>query len=483
MKFGSIKNLVNGTFAESADGSWITVSNPAKHKTVVGRVPAMSKTDLDAVFTAAEAGAKVWRATGLIQRGQVLLAAATAIRLRSAELVDIIVGEMGKTSAEATGEVTKTAEFFEYYGGMARLPYGEYLADARPGTFTSQLREPVGVTLLITPWNDPLLTPARKLAPALLAGNAVVLKPATATPLIALTLAQILHAAGLPAGVLGTVTGQGAEIGDRLVSYPAIKALSFTGSTAVGTALRKNLAGRNIRVQTEMGGKNAVVVLNDADLKLAIPAIVAGAFAQAGQRCTATSRLIVQHDIEADLVEGIQRAMEALRIGAGDQPGVDLGPVISVDAQASIEKLVAGALRQGATTLATTSASDGLAHGGSFVDATFLRVTDQCAIWREEVFGPVLSMLVVDTPEDAIAAVNDSTYGLSSAIFTRDLERAFQFVEAVDTGQVSVNQPTTGWDIHHPFGGFNDSGSPFKEQGLIALSFYSRTKTAAIRTH
>lgn len=483
MKFGSIKNLVNGTFAESADGSWISVSNPATQQTVVGRVPAMSETDLDAVFRAAEVGAKVWRSTGLLQRGQVLATAATEIRARSAELIDIIVAEMGKTRAEAAGEVSKTAEFFEYYGATARLPFGEYLADGRPGTFTSQIREPVGVTLLITPWNDPLLTPARKLAPALLAGNAVVLKPATVTPLIALTLAQILNAAGLPAGVLGTVTGLGSEIGDRLLSYPAIKAVSFTGSTAVGTALQKKLAGRNVRVQTEMGGKNAVVVLNDADLTIAIPAIVAGAFAQAGQRCTATSRLIVQREIGADVVEAIRLAMQALRIGSGDEPGVDLGPVISLDAQRAIQKDVAGAVDQGATVLATASAPDGSAQGGSFVDATFLQVTNQSSIWREEVFGPVLSMLLVDTPEEAIDAVNDSDYGLSSAIFTRDLERAFQFVDMVDTGQVSVNQPTTGWDIHHPFGGFKDSGSPFKEQGLIALSFYTRTKTAAIRTH
>ncbi|MCP9002050.1 aldehyde dehydrogenase family protein [Pseudarthrobacter sp. RMG13] len=483
MTYGLVKNLVNGGFADAAAGGTIDVTNPATNDAVIAQVPAMTPSDLDSVFAAAEAGAKVWKGIGHLERGRILIEASRLIRARCSELVNVIVTEMGKTQAEATGEVGKSAEFFEYYGGLARASFGDYLPDGRPNTFASQIREPVGVVLLITPWNDPLLTPARKMAPALLAGNAVVIKPATVTPVIALKLAEILHDAGVPAGVLGTVTGRGSDIGNALLSYGAIKAVSFTGSTEVGLGLQRRLAGTGVRLQTEMGGKNAVVVLEDADLDLAVPAIVAGAFAQAGQRCTATSRLIVQRGVEAEVVEKVNTAVRALRVAAGNIPGADLGPVVSREAQRDVQEHVAKAIAEGAQVLAVADAARELESGGSFVQPTFLRIARDSSIWREEVFGPVLSMIVVDTPEEAIEAVNDSSYGLSSAVFTKDLARAFQFVEGVDTGQVSVNQPTTGWDIHHPFGGFKESGSAFKEQGTEALNFYSRTKTVAIRTH
>jgi acyl-CoA reductase-like NAD-dependent aldehyde dehydrogenase len=483
MKYGLVKNLVNGEYVHTRSGQTIDVTNPATDSDVVGQVPAMGAEDVAAVFEAAEAGAKVWKATGHLARGRVLLTAADLIRKRQEELVDIIVTEMGKTKAEATGEVGKTAEFFEYYGAMARLPFGEYLPDGRPGTFATQLREPIGVVLLITPWNDPLLTPARKMAPALLAGNAVVIKPATVTPIITLKLAEILTSAGLPAGVLGTVTGRGSEIGEYLFKSASLKAVSFTGSTEVGIGIQRLLAGTGIRVQTEMGGKNAAVILEDADLDLAVSTIVAGAFAQAGQRCTATSRLIVQKSIESEVTARMVKAVSALRVAAGATEGVDLGPVVSKQAQRDINQHVDGAKSDGAQVLATATLSADLQTKGCFVQPVFLKISRGQAIWRDEVFGPVLAMVVVDTLEEAIEAVNDSVYGLSSAVFTKDLGSAFRFVEAVDTGQVSVNQPTSGWDVHHPFGGFKDSGSAFKEQGLEALNFYSRVKTAAIRTH
>lgn len=483
MAYGLLKNLIDGEFVGSASGDEIDVFNPATDREKIGSVPAMTAAEVSRVFVAAEAGAKVWKKTNQLERGRVLLNAATLIRTRRDELVDLIVTEMGKTKTEATGEVGKTAEFFEYYGGMGRDSYGDLLADARPGTFAARIVEPLGVVLLITPWNDPFLTPARKLGPALISGNAVVIKPATVTPLITLRLAEILHEAGLPAGVLGTVTGRGAELGDALFEFEGLRAVSFTGSTAVGKGIQAKLAGRGIRVQTEMGGKNAVVVMNDADLNAAVPTIIAGAFAQAGQRCTATSRLVVQKSIASEVRTRITDAVKNLRVAAGMEDGVDLGPVVDESAQSAIRGYIDAAVAQGAEVIARRELEGAAATAGAFVEPTFLGVSTQHDIWREEVFGPVLGMIEVDSLDEAIAAVNDSVYGLSSAIFTRDLASAFRFLEEANTGQVSINQPTTGWDIHHPFGGFKDSGSGFKEQGHDALGFYTRIKAAAIRTH
>ncbi|WP_137845295.1 aldehyde dehydrogenase family protein [Microbacterium sp. 2FI] len=481
MTTSTLPNLIGGEFVDADPGHVIEVTNPADGSRV-GAVAALTAAEVTAVFDAAEAGAKTWRTAGPLARGRVLLDAASLIRAEATSLVELIVAEMGKTRAEATGEVGKAAEFFEYYGGLGRAPFGELIPDARPGTFAMQTREPIGIVVLITPWNDPLLTPARKMAPALIAGNAVVIKPATETPLITLRLAEILHRAGLPAGALGTVTGRGSEIGDALVADPRIAAVSFTGSTAVGLGLQRTLAGRGIRVQTEMGGKNAAVVLADADLDLVVPTLIAGAFGQAGQRCTATSRLIVERAIAGELQSRVAAAVAGLRVGAGADAGTDVGPVVSRAAQRDITERVEAGLAEGATVLGRAPLADGLVAQGSFVEPLFVAVGVENSLWREEVFGPVLGMVVVDSLDEAIAAVNDSSYGLSSAVFTQRLDAAFRFVDEVDTGQVSVNQPTSGWDIHQPFGGFKESGSPFKEQGLEALRFYTRVKTAAVRT-
>ena len=473
-------NLVDGEFVASTSGATIDVVDPANDETI-GSVPAMTAADLERVIEAAVRGAAAWRATGALDRGRILLDAAARIRERVDELAALIVAENGKTLVEAKGEAGKAAEFFEYYGAMCRLPFGELIPDARPGTFAMQIREPLGPVLLVTPWNDPLITPARKMAPALAAGNSVVIKPATHTPLVVLRLAAILHEVGLPAGVLGTVTGRGSDLGDALTGDRRFKAVSFTGSTEVGLALQRSLAGTGVRVQTEMGGKNAAVVLEDADLDLAVPIILAGSYGQAGQRCTATSRLIVDRRIAPDLEARLTAAVEGIVVGPGTSPGVGMGPVISRGAQREIISMVERGLEEGARVVARPALPEGLAERGAFVEPMLLTVDRGNSLWRDEVFGPVVGMTIVDGIEQAIDAVNDSRYGLSSAVYTRSLDAAHRFIDGVETGQVSVNQPTSGWDVHEPFGGFKESGSPFKEQGLEALRFYSRVKTAAVR--
>jgi alpha-ketoglutaric semialdehyde dehydrogenase len=370
----------------------LEVRDPADVRSIVGEAPAMTAGDVAAAYARARAGFEAWRHTGALDRAAVLSRCADLIRSRADDGAVTLVRENGKTLAEARVEVTKTADFLDYYASFARQPWGEILADARPGTSTSVRVEPVGVVLAICPWNDPLITPARKLGPALITGNAMLLKAASQTPLIAGWLAGLLAEAGLPDGVLQVITGRNSEISAALLAGP--DAVTFTGSNEVGGYLRGELAGRNVRLQCELGGKNVSVVLEDADLDMAAATVASAAFAQAGQRCTATSRLIV-----ADSVASVLTSKLRAKVGF----------------------------------------------------------------------------------HDAVRLANDTVYGLAAAVFTTSLTSANEFINRAEAGQVAVNLPTAGWDVHHPFGGFRDSGSPFKEQGSPGLRFYTRIKTTAVR--
>jgi aldehyde dehydrogenase (NAD+) len=475
--------LIGGEWRHGREDAWMDVTDPSDVEVVVAQVPALSAVDMDAIYSTAKAGAWTWRTTNPLARGAVLFAAAALLRERREAIATDLVREMGKTITEARGEVGKAAEFFEFYGSTARLPFGELLNDARPGTSTSARYEPLGVVVAITPWNDPLLTPARKLAPALAAGNAVVIKPATDTPVVALHLARALLDAGLPPAVLSVVTGRGAEIGEALLAHDSIAAVTFTGSTAVGLALQQRLAGRNLRVQTEMGGKNAAVVLADADLELAAATVSAASFGQGGQRCTATSRVIVDRQV-ADAFESLLLAAVAgIRIGRGLDASTTLGPLVNEHQRSEVLEHITSAQADGAVALAGGGVPSGPEYArGCYVQPTVLtHVRRDMNIWSAEVFGPVVAVHRVDGFDEALEATNDSVYGLAASIFTRSLEPAYRFLDLAEVGQVAVNLPTAGWDVHHPFGGFRQSGSAFKEQGLEALRFYTRVKTAAIR--
>lgn len=447
---------------------WCDVASPADSRVTVAKVPALTPAQVTATYDAAAAGFAVWRRTSPFRRAEILRAAAALLRERAADIAADVVAENGKTLAEATGETAKAADFLEYYAGLARDGYGTLLHDARPNTRAGTQREPIGVVLAITPWNDPLLTPARKLAPALACGNAVVLKPATETPLSGLHLARVLHDAGIPAGVVNVVTGRIALIADALVGDERIAAVTFTGSNEVGERLRARLARRNVRFQAELGGKNATVVLADADLDAAITGIVAAGFGQAGERCTATSRVLVAREVYDDVLKGLLARLDA----------VTMGPLVSPGHRESVLGFVRTAVEQGATLAAGGTVPDGY---GCYLTPTVLTdVTPDMDIWRQEVFGPVIVVAPVDELDDAIAAVNDSDFGLAAAVFTDSLTAALRFTDEVDCGQVAVNTTTSGWDVHHPFGGFRQSGSAFKEQGEEAVRFYTRVKTFAI---
>jgi len=476
----SALNLVDGEWQSGPNR--LEVRNPADTRELVATVPSMDARDVHAAFEAADRASATWRNTSQVDRGRVLLRAAHLLRDRRDELSRTLTLEMGKTLAEANGEVGKAADFFEYYGGLGRAERGSLLSHANPGVMAWTAHEPLGVVLAITPWNDPLLTPARKLAPALIAGNSVVLKPASDTPVIAIELARVLHDAGLPPGVLNTVTGSGREIGGALVDHPALKAVSFTGSNDVGDSLRAALADRDVRFLAELGGKNAAVVLVDADLERSVASIAGAAFAQAGQRCTATSRVLVQRDVLAEVRDGLVRAAEAHVLGPGLEPGVSMGPLVSPSQRDSVVGFVDRALRNGATRATPADRLPPSEHGCFVAPTVLTDVTTSMEIWTEEVFGPVVALVAFDTLEDAIDLVNASQYGLAAAVYTADLDAAHTFAAGAEVGQVAVNLPTSGWDVHMPFGGFKTSGSGHKEQGVEGLDFYRKTKTVAVHT-
>ncbi|GAB2825789.1 aldehyde dehydrogenase family protein [Actinocorallia aurea] len=480
MALQSMETLSGGRWV-GAD-SWVEVYDPTDLREPVAAVPALGPEAVTAAYDAAEAAFAGWKRTSPFERAKVFTKAAALLRERAAEIAEAVGTENGKTRAEARGETEKAADFFEYYAAVAREGYGTLIHDVRPGTRTSFQSEPIGVVLAITPWNDPLLTPARKLAPALAAGNTAILKPATETPMSGLHLARALHDAGLPAGVLNVVTGRTGLISDALLDDPRIAAVTFTGSNQVGETLRVRLASRNIRFQGELGGKNASVVLADADLEAAATAVVAASFGQAGQRCTATSRVLVQREVQDAFAEALRAKVAALRLGNGREDGVNVGPLVSAGHRDGVLADIDRAVEQGAKVDVGGGAPEGeeYAHGCYVAPTVLAGVTPEMDVWRHEVFGPVVVLRAFDTLDEAVEAVNDSDFGLAAAIFTRDLGAAHRFIEAVDCGQVAVNTTTSGWDVHHPFGGFRDSGSAFKEQGSEALRFYTRVKTVAI---
>jgi acyl-CoA reductase-like NAD-dependent aldehyde dehydrogenase len=468
---------------EKGQGAEAQDLNPADQRQVLASFRLLDAAQVARAMDAAAGGAVAWRAASPIARAAVLSKAAVLLRERRGPVAEALSLENGKTLAEATVEVEKSADFLDFYAATARLPQGGQIADARPGTHAQLLIEPIGIVAMITPWNDPMLTPARKLGPALVSGNSVILKPARDTPLAAWHLVRALCDAGLPAGVLNLVITDHATFDAQVMDDPRLAAVTFTGSTEVGLQLSRKLAGRNVRLQTEMGGKNASVVLADADLDLAVATIVGAAFGGGGQRCTATSRVIVEASVHDDFVARLSKAVSALRVGPGTAAGTNMGALVSRRHQQEVLAHIEAARESGAVIALGGGVPPGetMQHG-CFVQPTLITgVTAEMPIWRDEVFGPVLALRAVANFDEAIAAANDSIYGLSAALFTTSLRYAQRFLDVADAGQVSVNLPTSGWDVHQPFGGFKLSGSAFKEQGLEGLRFYTRVKMAAVR--
>jgi aldehyde dehydrogenase (NAD+) len=457
-----------------------TTTDPADTQTAVATYADANFADATAAVDSAVAAAPAWAATTPVARGRILSAASQKLDARKAELAKLLTLEEGKTLAEATGEVQRAVDIFRFFGGSGYTLGGQTIPHDLPGNLIYTRREPVGVVGLITPWNFPVAIPAWKLAPALVCGNTVVLKPSPVAPAMAFELARALMEAGLPAGVLNVVTGLSPAVGQAVAGHPAVSAVSFTGSYAVGSQVYQQIAPRMARAQMEMGGKNATIVLADADLDLAATLIVRAAFGLTGQACTATSRVIVDKSVAAALVGRLVEKAKSLKVGPGSEPGVEMGPVVNKTQLEKIAGHVDRACGQGVVIQTGGHRLTGGAfdRGLFFAPTVMTGVTPDAAIFRDEVFGPVAAVTEADGFDHALQLANAVDVGLSASLVTRDFKNAMVYAERIQAGVVKVNQISTGLALQAPFGGVKQSSTDsFKEQGASAVDFYSRIKT------
>jgi len=475
----SYKNYVGGEWVTTDVGETFEVIDPAQSDEVVGTYQESSEADAVAAIEVADDAQDTWASIPGPERGTVLKETGELLADRKDEAIETLVREEGKAWSEAAGEVQRAIDIFAYFGQKALDLGGTYKASSSQDTELYTKVEPLGTVALITPWNYPIAIPAWKLAPALAAGNGVVIKPATASPGPTRIIFECLDAAGLPDGVANMVTGSGSEVGTPLVEHDDIDGVSFTGSTAVGTHIAETAASEGKRVQCEMGGKNPTVVMPSADLDGAVEIVANGAFGTTGQSCTAASRAIVHEDVYEQFVEKMVERAKSVDIGPGlDDP--DMGPhVSSTELESTLEYVDIG--KEEGATLETGGArlTDGEYENGFYVAPTvFSDVRNDMRIAQEEIFGPVLSVIESSGFEDALTLANDTDYGLSASIVTDRLSEADRFVDRVESGVAKVNQKTTGLELHVPFGGYKDSSTnTYREQGDAGLDFFTSTKT------
>jgi len=475
-------NLIGGEPKKASSEKLFDDVNPADTRDSVGRFQLSSKEDVrDAIDLASDAQKK-WAMTPAPARGRILLKAAALIEAESEGFAQMLTREEGKTLKESRGEVSRSIDLFRFYSGLGSRLNGKTIPTEDPSQFVFTRREPLGLVSIVTPWNFPLVIPSWKIAPALVAGNAVIFKPASLTPMIALKMVELLHTAGLPKGVLNYVTGPGGVVGQEMVENDKISAVSFTGSVAVGDQITDMLrkTGNTRRVQLEMGGKNPTVVLADADIDSAVSLVSTSAFGVAGQACTATSRAIVEESIHDKFVEKLVVKAKSLKVGNGLDPSTEMGPVVSAEELEKDLRYVDLGKNEGARLVTGGNKLKGGGYEfGYFVSPTiFTGVTSDMKIAQDEIFGPVLAVMRARDFDDALEIANDVDYGLSAAVCTRDLGKAIRFAEGIEAGVVKVNRTTTGAVANAPFGGMKKSSSDtFKEMGEEALDFYTRIKT------
>jgi aldehyde dehydrogenase (NAD+) len=455
--------------------------NPSDLADVVGEFTMSDVGEVDDAVAAAAAAQPAWAAATPSDRFAALEAAGVELAARASELGELLSREEGKPLAEGIGEVQRAAWIFKFFAGEALRTSGERLRSVRPGVDIDVLREPLGVVGIITPWNFPIAIPAWKIAPALAYGNAVVFKPAQLVPASGWALAEILSRVGLPAGTFNFVNGGGATVGDRLVHHPKVGGVTFTGSQAVGKQVALACAERFARAQLEMGGKNPLVVLDDADLGVAVECAVQGAFYQTGQRCTASSRLIVTAGIHDAFVESVITAMKALRVGHALEDRTQIGPVVDETQLRQDQEYLRIGTGEGAEIAWGGDRLERDTDGYYLSPALLVNTTNDMRVNREEIFGPIASVVKVADADEALAVANDTEFGLSAGVCTTSLRHAARFRDGLQAGIVTVNLPTAGVDFHVPFGGTKGSSQGTREQGRHAIEFFTTLKTAYIR--
>jgi aldehyde dehydrogenase (NAD+) len=451
--------------------------NPATGE-VIDEFPRSTADDVNRAVEAAGAAWEDWRLVPAPERGNILFRFAQLLVEHKAELSDLMTREMGKVKAEAGGDVQEAIDMSYYMGGEGRRLFGQTTPSELRNKFMMSVRMPVGVVGAITPWNFPIAIPAWKLTPALVCGNTVVLKPAEDTPLLAQRFVDLLHEAGLPEGVVQIVHGFGEEAGEALVRHPDVPVISFTGSRETGIAVTKAAADNLKHVHLELGGKNAIIVMDDADLDLAIDGIVWSAFGTAGQRCTAASRVIVHRAVYDALQSKLVARAEQMRIGAPWEDETEIGPVINEAAVRKIHSYTKIGKDEGAKLLTGGERVDG--HGFYYRPTVFADVEPQMRIAQEEIFGPTTALIPVDSFEEAVRAANSVKFGLSSSIFTRDVNKAFAAMRDLQTGITYINAGTTGAEVHLPFGGMKQTGNGHREAGQAALDVFTEWKSVYV---
>jgi alpha-ketoglutaric semialdehyde dehydrogenase len=469
------------------NGEWVSGAargdniNPANGEKL-GTYAKLGREETLGAIDAAQAAYPAWRATPAPKRGDILFKACRLLEQRKEEIARALTMEEGKTLPDALGEVQKSYNILEFIAGEGRRLNGETVPSEMPKTVAYTVREPMGVVGIVTPWNFPVAIPVWKIAPALITGNTVVFKPASNTPWTAELVTRVFADAGLPRGVLNLVTGPGGAVGDTLIDDKRVRAVSFTGSNSVGTRLHERCSSRGAKVQCEMGGKNPLVVLEDADLELAAVATAQGAFGSSGQRCTATSRAIVIDSVADAFVKRVVEIARGLVLGDGLRSDVGMGPVVDDAQLRSVLELIEVGKAEGAKLVCGGKrATSGELSKGMFIEPTvFDHVKPTMRIAQEEVFGPVLSVLRVKDLDEALAVANNVEYGLTSSIYSKDVNRVFEFLDRIETGITHVNSPTMGGEAQLPFGGVKATGVGHREMGRTAIEFYSELKTVYI---
>lgn len=473
-----ILNFINGEWCESSTGKFTPVVNPANGQ-VLAEVTQSTKEDVDRAVQAAKQAQKSWRLVPAPERAEILYKVAFLLKERKEELAQILTSEMGKVIDEGRGEVQEAIDMAFYMAGEGRRLFGDTVPSELRNKFAMSVRVPIGVAGLITPWNFPIAIASWKSLPALVSGNAVVWKPATETPMVAEQFVRIYEEAGLPKGLLNLVNGSGSVVGNAMVEHRDIDLISFTGSNEVGKEINGRAGTLLKRTSLEMGGKNAITVLEDADLDLAVEGILWGAFGTSGQRCTATSRVLVHESVKEDLERKLLDRIGELKLGNGLDETVKVGPVINRSSLERIDEYVKIGQQEGAKLLSGGKIAnlEGLEGGNYYQPTIFTDVTPEMRIAKEEIFGPVVSIISIKNLEEAIEVNNSVEFGLSSAIYSANVNRIFEAIRDLDTGIVYVNAGTTGAEIHLPFGGTKGTGNGHRDSGVAALDVYTEWKS------